>query len=54
VVILPPAIGGSIARVRATVAEQRLPVDDLVDAVRIFPDRLTVEVTGAPPDPGDP
>jgi len=31
------------------VAEQRLLVDNLVDAVRIFPDRLTVQVFGAPP-----
>jgi len=33
----------------ATAAEQRTLVDDLVDAVRIFPDRLTVQVAGAPP-----
>ena len=33
----------------ASVAEQRLLVEDLVDAVRIFPDRLTVQVAGAPP-----
>ena len=33
----------------ATVTEQRSLVDDLVDAVRIYPDRLTVRVAGAPP-----
>ena len=33
----------------ATASEKKLLVDDLVDAVRIFPDRLTVQVVGAPP-----
>ena len=33
----------------ASPAEQRVLLADLVDAVRIFPDRLTVEVNGAPP-----
>jgi site-specific DNA recombinase len=34
---------------RASVTEQRVLVEDLVDAVKIFPDRLTVQVVGAPP-----
>ncbi len=33
----------------ASPAERRILVDDLVDSVNIFPDRLTVQVAGAPP-----
>ena len=33
----------------ATVAERRILVEDLVDSVRFYPDRLTVQVAGAPP-----
>jgi hypothetical protein len=33
----------------ASLVERRTLVDDLVDAIRIYPDRLTVKVTGAPP-----
>jgi len=33
----------------ATVSERRTLVEDLVDSVCIYPDRITVEVAGAPP-----
>jgi hypothetical protein len=33
----------------ATVAERRNFVEDLVDSVHFYPDRLTVQVAGAPP-----
>ena len=33
----------------ASVAERRILVEDLVDSVRFYPDRLTVQVAGAPP-----
>ena len=33
----------------ASPAERRILIDDLVDSVNIFPDRLTVQVAGAPP-----
>jgi hypothetical protein len=33
----------------ASPAEQRTLVEDLVDSVYIFPDQLTVQVSGAPP-----
>jgi len=33
----------------ATVSERRILVEDLVDSVRFYPDRLTVQVAGAPP-----
>ena len=33
----------------ATASERRTLVDDLVDAVCIYPDRITVQVAGAPP-----
>ena len=33
----------------ASPSEQRTLVEDLVDSVRIYPDRITVEVAGAPP-----
>ena len=33
----------------ASPAERRILIDDLVDSVNIYPDRLTVEVAGAPP-----
>ena len=33
----------------ASTAERRTLVEDLVDAVRIYPDRLTVQIAGSPP-----
>ena len=33
----------------ATLGERRILVEDLVDSVNIFPDRLTVQIVGAPP-----
>ena len=33
----------------ATATERRTLVEDLVDAVRIYPDRLTVQIAGSPP-----
>jgi hypothetical protein len=33
----------------ASLVERRTLVEDLVDSIRIYPDRLTVQVTGAPP-----
>ena len=33
----------------ANLAERRILIEDLVDSVNIFPDRLTVQVAGAPP-----
>ena len=33
----------------ATATEQRTLVEDLVDAVRIYPDRLSVQIAGSPP-----
>ena len=33
----------------ANLAERRILIEDLVDSVNIFPDRLTVQVVGAPP-----
>lgn len=33
----------------ATTAERRTPVEDLIDGVVIHPDRLVVQVSGAPP-----
>jgi hypothetical protein len=33
----------------ATLAEHRILIEDLVDSVHFYPDRLTVQVTGAPP-----
>jgi len=33
----------------ATVSERRTLVEDLADSVSIYPDRITVEVAGAPP-----
>ena len=33
----------------ASPSERRILIDDLVDSVNIFPDRLTVQVAGAPP-----
>ena len=35
--------------VEATLAERQILIEDLVDSVRFYPDRLTVEVVGAPP-----
>jgi hypothetical protein len=33
----------------ASLAERKILIEDLVDSVNIFPDRLTVQVAGAPP-----
>ena len=33
----------------ATLPERRTLVEDLIDSVYLYPDRLTVQVVGAPP-----